>query len=253
MRINRTSRAAAAVGVLALALAGCGGDDGDSGDSGEVDGGSEAEAFAEQPIDEIKAAVLADMRDAESVRLSGTFLEDGTETSLDIGISDSGDCAGSMTVEGGTAEIISGPDGTFIKGDEGFWNAAAPGSADQILQVLGDKWALVPQDDTGGLAEFCNLESFIEELEDDEDDDEGEVGETDTIDGREALEIIGQDEDNENATTHVWVAADSPHYILQISSDGETDGGEISFTDYDEPVDTTPPSEDEYVDMTEVG
>ncbi len=247
MGITRKTWAAAAVGVLALTLAGCGGDD-------DGDGGGDAEEFMALSVEEIKEAVLEDMRDADSLRLSGTFAEAGAETTLDIGISESGDCAGSLTSEGGTAQIISGSDGTFLKGDEAFWNVAAPGAADQILAMLGDKWALVPPEQASSLAEFCNLQNFLDELEEDDEEGEasGEKGDTEEIDGREALEIIGEDEETGDPT-HVWVAVEEPHYILRVGSDSEDEGGEISFTDFDEPVDTTPPSEDEYVDLSSAG
>lgn len=232
MSITRTTCAAVAAGVLSLALAGCS-DDG----------------LVGQDVAEIKDQVLEDMRDAESVHLAGTINHDGQELGIDMGITVEGDCAGSITVDGATADIISGPDGTFMKGDRAFWEMSAPGQGELMLSLLGDKWALVPDSVADSFSDICRLENFIDELEGDEDEDGGEKGDTEEVNGREALEIIGEDEDTGDETS-AWVATESPHYILRLTSDSETEGGAMEFTDYDEPVDTEGPGKDEFVDLS---
>lgn len=245
MTISRTTSAALAAGVLALSLAACG-DDGDSG------GSAESEEFVGLDVAEIKAEVLADMKEAESVHLEGSFAQDGGEFAIDMGITADGDCAGSITTEGATADIIAGPDGTFLKGDQAFWDVAAPGQGDAIMSMLDGKWALVPATQAGSFSEICNLQNFIDELEDEEDEEEdaAEKGDTAEVNGEEALEIIGEDDETGDPTS-VWVSTEAPHYILRVSSDSETEGGELNFTDYDEPVDTEAPDEDEYVDLSQ--
>lgn len=243
MGMRRKAWAATAAGVLAaVALTGCGGDDGD-----------EDADFADQSIEDIKDAVLDDMKQADSFTLTGDFTQDGQPLSIDMAIGKNGDCAGSITIQGGTAEVIAGPDGTFMKGDEAFWTVAAGGNtaqAQQLMSFLGDKWAKMSAADAGNFAELCDVDNFIDELEDsDEDDAEGEKGDREEIDGQDALEITAEGDDG--GTNHIWVATEGEHYILKLEAEGGDEPGALTFTDYNEPVDAEAPAEGEYVEFPE--
>lgn len=234
---RRTWAATAAGLVAAMALTGCGGD------------GDEGDEFVDQSVKEIRDAVIEDMNAVESVTLTGQFTTDGGEIALDMAISEAGDCAGTMTIKGGTAEIVSADGETFLKGDDAFWTGLAGPAAEQILSVIGDRWAKMPASDAEDFAELCDLDSFLDEMEDDENIDDAEKGETEEIDGQEALEITGPDEDDKNATDHLWVATEGDHYILKFTSTGGEEPGEFTFTDYNEPVDAEAPAKGDYVEL----
>lgn len=229
--------AAAAVVALSAGLAACG-SGGDSADE---------EAFVDRSAAEIQKQVVADMAELKSVRLSGQLFQDGQEIGIDLALNTDGVCAGSMTLMGGSAEIIAGPDGQFIKGDQAFWAgmAGSAGAASQMTALLGEKWAKMPEAE-GGLTSICDLDVLLDEF-DSVDAAEGEatIGKQEEIEGVPALELIS---DNDDPTT-AWVAIEAPHYIVKVTADGE-DVGSIVFTDFDEPVDGEAPAEGDVVDLS---
>ncbi len=247
LRSNRPSRSARGLGALtALALtavlAGCAAEDG---------GGAPAEddGFAELSPGEIQEAVVADMAELKSVRMSGELNQDGTEIGIDLALDTDGVCAGSLTVMDGTAQIIAGPDGQFLKGDEAFWASAAGGeqAAAQVVALLGEKWAKVP-DEEGGFSSFCDLDQLLDEF-DSIDSTEGSVtvGAQEDIGGVPSLELISDDE----TPTTAWVATSAPHYIVKVTAEGE-ESGSIVFSDFDEPVEAQAPAESDVVDLSKL-
>jgi len=69
------------------------------------------------------------------------------------------------------------------------------------------------------------------------------------VGGAEAVEIIGKDEDG---VTHAWVATEGKHYIVKISNAGD-EGGEIAFSDFDEPVGAKKPAAGDVLDFSKLG
>ena len=59
-----------------------------------------------------------------------------------------GNCLGTITQAGGTAEFI-GTDGvSFLKGDETFWRSNSdPAKADAVVKLVADKWVNMGTDE----------------------------------------------------------------------------------------------------------
>jgi hypothetical protein len=239
MDLGTMTRTALFTGLLAASLAACG-----------SDGDDDKNGFTDQNVDKIKEQVLSDMRDAKSMTMSGHITSDGTETTLELSSDTDGNCTGSVSMGEGTADFLrTSDDATFLKADEAFWRSTAGDNADAVLSVVGSKWAKLPAGDNQ-FAEFCDLDNFLDELEDDEgeDDKATKLGETE-VDGEKALEISFDDDGD---VTHVWVATEGKHYILKLSNEGD-EPGEFTFSDYDERVDAQAPADTEYVDLSQAG
>ena len=239
MDLGKKTRTALFAGLLAASLAACGSD----GDGDDKDG------FTDQNVDKIEEQVLADMREAKSMTMSGHVTSEGNKTTLDLSSDTDGNCTGSISMGEGTADFIRTSDATFLKGDEAFWRSTAGDNADDVLSVVGSKWAKLPAGDNQ-FAEFCDLDNFLDELEDDEDEDDKakKLGETE-VDGENALEITFEDDGD---LTHVWVATEGKHYILKLSNEGD-EPGEFTFSNYDKRVDAQAPADTEYVDLSQAG
>lgn len=229
-------------GALAMAgLAACGDDGG--GDSG----------FTDMSVEKIKDAVLDDMNALDSLKMSGSITSGGEEMSIELSATSDGECVGTVGLKGGSAQFISGPGGTFLKGDDSFWQTIAGSQASQITDMLGEKWAKVPDTAAGEFDQFCDLDEFLKSLnEDDSDKIAAEKGDVTEVAGQDALEITDTDEDT-NGTTHAFIAVDDPHYILKITQTGGDEPGAFEFSDFNEPVDAEAPSSDDYVDLSQVG
>lgn len=228
--------------AVALGATACG--------SGSDDDG--ADAFADQSAEQIREDTIADMKKLKSLRMDGQITTDGEEVGLDLAMDKDGNCAGSVEMTGATAEFISNAEATFLKGDEAFWQETTGGGpqADAVMKLVGDKWAKLPPGQ-GSFESFCDIDSFLEELEDEDDEtkDVEKAGEEE-VDGTEAVVLSGKDEDD--GTTKIWIASEGEHHILKMSNEGEDSPGEFTFSDFDEPVDADAPSADDVVDLAQL-
>jgi hypothetical protein len=239
-----TAVAVAITMTMLTSLTACGGDETKASDAPKKEG------FADQDVEKIQAQVEEDMADLKSVRLKGDVTKDGQQLGLDLALNTDSVCAGSITIEEGTAEIIAGPDGEFLKGDDAFWAVAAGGEAQatQIVSLLDGKWAKMPGSGSG-FAEVCDLDSMLSEFTgSDEDTADSKIGDQVEIDGVDTLELT----DDKTDPTTVWVAIDDPHYIVKVTKEG-SEGGTVTLTDFDEEVDATAPAEDDIVDLGKLG
>lgn len=228
---------AAAAVVVVTGLTACGG------------GSSGGDDFVDQSASEIQKQVVADMAGLKSVRLSGDLVQGGQEIGINLALDTDGLCAGSLTLMAGSADIIAGPDGQFLKGDLAFWSGAAGGeaAAERVTALLGDKWAKMPEAE-GGFTSFCDLDDLLDEFTSvDAAEGTATIGEQAQVAGVSALELISADD----TPTSAWVAIDAPHYIVKVTTEGE-DAGSILFTDFNEPVDAQAPAEDDVIDLSKL-
>lgn len=163
--MKRTRLAASAAAAAVLILSGCGGGDDDGGGDGGS-GGSEGSDFAEQSADDVVAEALDAMSGLKSTRMQADITTGGQEIALDVALDTDGNCEGSVSVGGGTAEVIRQGEQSWFRADEAFWRAQAGEAADQVLQLVGDKWVV---DDQDQFSSFCDLDELIGGFEDNND------------------------------------------------------------------------------------
>jgi hypothetical protein len=131
-------------------------------------GGSDSTDFADESAETIVDASKTAMKDLEAVKVSGSITTDGKDVQIDVQTNADGDCVGSIGVDGGTAEILGVDGSTWFRPDEAYWTATAGDSAPQIMELVGDKWVVVPGGDEG-LGGFCDLDSLLDQLLEDKD------------------------------------------------------------------------------------
>lgn len=233
--MRRTRLTTYAIGVaLAAALAGCGGSDGAS------DGG----AFADGKPADIVAAAEDAMGDLQTLTVSGETRADGETGTLELQLSTSGDCTGTLDFDQtGTIEILGVGGDRWFQGDETFWSTT--GISDTSV-VLG-KW--VP-DAQGDFAEFCAIDDFIGGLFHDDSEETYTSKGTETLAGDDVV-VIEQDDSEEGISTG-YILADEPHRMVKIVKEGD-DGGTVTFSGFDEAFDVTAPDAEEIVDLSQLG
>ena len=221
---TRFSIVTVAVG-LALALAACGKDP----------------VVADHSAADALTQAVTEMQALTSVHISGEIaMPDGT-ISLDVDVNAKGDCAGTMTLPGGTARIISVDGNTYVKGDKAFWRGAAGKAAPAVMAQLGDKWASAGSA-SAQLAEFCHLDNFTSSLGAGTD---VQRGETSTIDGLQVAEFTSE---HAGGTTHAWVAVEGEPYLVRITREGEQPGT-ISFSSFNASLRIDAPAPDDVVTL----
>ena len=223
---------------MGLALAACGSDG---------DGGND---FADGSVDEIKEAAIADMKALESMTLDGSLTQEGEELGMTLSMDTAGNCLGTISQGGGTAEFIGTGGVSFVKGDETFWRVSTdPAKADAIVKLVAGKWVKLGTD-ASGFSELCDLDSFIDDLADEDDPDDAgkeyKVGDETTVDGENAVEVISTKDDE---TTTALVATEGEHYILEVTNEGGDEPGSFTLGGFDEPVEAEAP--DDAVELPE--
>ena len=240
--------AAAAVAVVGGVTAGLltgmgGGDDPEPGPTGA--------AFAEMSAEDIVREAEKEMKVLDTVSIAGDVTgDDGQAFDIDMTVSSRGDCAGTMGVGDGSAELLSVGGDTWFKPDRGFWEEVAenPDDAviDQILALQGDNWVVLPPEDATEFADFCDLDELLEDDSVESGDPELSKDGTEEIDGQQVVKITSTTSEGESAS---YVSLDDPHYILRLEEVGQ---GGFDLTEFDEPLEVEAPGADEVVNFDDV-
>lgn len=226
--MKRSRLATYAMGIaVAAAMTGCGGDD-----------GGDSSGFADESAEDIVAAAQKAMGELEALHMEGDLTSDGNAVTMDLSLSTSGNCEGSVAIDGGGLEVLQVGDEGWFKADEAFWESQAPDQAAQIIAAAGDNWVV---DAEGQYTSFCDLEGFLEEIVTPDDGDEFEKDGTEEVDGGDAVKISSKD-------STAFIATDEPHVILKLEGSG-ADEGTITFSEFDEEVEVEAPADDEVVDL----
>lgn len=263
MVVRKGALAAAVVCALAAGLAGCsGGSGGGSAGPGGglplgLDGLSEGWTGGTALADRTPARIAEEMTEAmdglRSLRIEGRFTEDGQVMGIDMALTDDGRCTGSMTMGGGTAEVVGTDDRMYMRGDERFWRSqsgGAPGDA-AAVDILKDRWIDAGKrgsdDDFEG---FCDLDSLMGAMGE-PDVSRTAKGELTRVAGREAVPLVERD-GTETTTGYVANDLDRP-YLLRVEVEGGTEPGVMDFTDHDGEVEIEEPDPSEVLDLDDVG
>jgi hypothetical protein len=232
--MRATWRTGLGAGAAALLLAGCGG------------GGND---FADKDPQDIAKAAAADMKDLSSLHLQGDLTTGGEKLDLDMQVTTSGDCQGSIGVAQGKAQILSSNGQAYMKPDKAFWESTTPGTAAQIETVVGDKWVLVPS--ASGFGKLCDLDQLLQGLGENDPTGKPTAAAADSVDGKDAVKLTGKDKDGNPVTA--WVASDSPHYILKIQQTQGSEPGTLTMSGFNEKVAVQAPPQDQVIDLSKLG
>jgi hypothetical protein len=210
---------------------------------------SASDEFGEQSADEIAAAARSAMGELDAMRLDGILDSGGTPIDLDLTISTDGDCAGTLGLEDGTAELLGVDGEVWFRPDRNFWliTAGTEDLADQLLAVTGDRWVALPDDDTT-YVELCDLDSFLEGLFD-QSEATYSKGEEQQVDGQDAIGVVSERADRAASTG--FVSVEEPHLLLLIERGGDVPT-EIAFTDFDVRPEVEAPGADEQIELTDL-
>jgi hypothetical protein len=177
--------------------------------------------------------------DADSLRMKGEIQDDsaGGTINLDMALNKKGDCAGTIGMKDGKADLIKTGDTIYMKYDEAFLRAQGGGSSkeetDMIVDMLAGKWTKTSAtaEDSKEMASFCDLDTVLADFEDTNSD--AERGKTTTVDGTPA--ILLHEKDGKDRYT-LSVATKGKPYLLRVVSKSAKEPGDMSFTDYNKPV-----------------
>lgn len=248
MIARRAATLLASTFVTGLALVGCGGEDAESDDiaapaeTTAPEANGVEELSPEEILEEAKGAATR----ADSVRVSGEVVDDGSTIVIDVQYS--GDrSVGTISADGATFELLRvSTDQYYMKADADTWEQLTGDAA--TGEIFADRYVRMPNDESvGDLTSFFEFESFIDEAL--APDGAIEKGETAEVNGVNAIGLV--DRDSEDGGT-LWVALTGEPYPLRIESPDGSGEGAIDFIDWGEAVDITAPADDEVMDLSEL-
>ncbi|MER5732460.1 hypothetical protein ABT084_29695 [Streptomyces sp. NPDC002138] len=228
--------AAAVVTTAALfTLTGCfpfGGDDVESG------------PFPGQTGSKVANASLESLRGASSLTITGTVRDNGKPIKMDMAISKSGDCKGSMAVEGeGSFELIRNAQFVFMKADAAFYRTQLKDSpkdeADAALKQLPGHWVKTKASapDSKELSALCDLDELLKEF------DKSQGARKDgvvQVNGQDAQKVTTKTTDG---TEDLYIATKGEPYLLKAVETGK-EPSDVSFSGFNVPVQADSPTKD---------
>lgn len=198
---------------------------------------SPASSYAKKPVKQIVKDAKTAFAGLTSMHIQGSLRDKGQTTRVNLSVSRAGECAGTLSEGRGTASIIVGPSGAYLKGNAAFWRSNEGAQA----AALAGRWF------TGFPArlqrELCSAKQLFGILR-------GGPGHharlaAVRVHGVPAVRITSKQKDG---VYNVYVAATSPHYLLRMDVAGQ---GQFNLSGFDKPVNTTPPAG--AVDLSRLG
>jgi hypothetical protein len=195
--------------------------------------------FAKESGAEIVTAASAAMADVTSMRVTGQMRVDGDQVLVDVTL-DEDTCTGTVRFSKSRVSLIRIGDHAWFRGDGASYArmsgsplpSGAPASS-------GAMWVRAD-----GLAddELCDLASHLASFSLDppskgknggrEWTDLGDlsVGDEVDLDGGRAVPVTSTPQDT------AWISSDEPHHVVRLESTVPRDGGNLSYTEFDQDV-----------------
>ncbi len=171
--------------------------------------------------------ILADAKAAtaasETVRISGSVVEGGKRTSMNL-VSSQGRGGGTVTTRGATIQIVVVPPNVYLKADKASWTKLAGTAA--AGQLLAGKWlqTTTADPDFASFAALLDASTLTQSLT-----ATGTVakGAVTNFHGKKAVPLK---DGTKNGT--LYVAASGTPYILGIVGTGAKKNNQVLFTEY---------------------
>ncbi|MCJ1678956.1 hypothetical protein MTF65_16750 [Streptomyces sp. APSN-46.1] len=212
---------------------------------------------ASGPFPDLSGSQVADnsvtaLRGASSLTVSGSVWDEGKPLQLNMAVSKTGDCKGTISGKDGSFELIRNAQFVFIKADEPFYRAQTKdlpkAQADEAVKQLAGRWLKTKASDEESkeLSALCDLDELLKEFDDSKGAEKGKVT---TVDGKEALTVTTKTTDG---TETLLVATKGEPYLLKAITTGK-EPSEVSFTGINTPVQADAPTGKDVIDADKLG
>ena len=181
----------------------------------------------------VLAAAEQDMAALTSVRMRTEEYDEGVKETRDLVVTRNGECAGTVTTDGASLQVIRTGGRTWVQPDEGSWPQIFDGPP---MSNLANTW--VRLEDSALLDRLCDLDDpYLVFVGNPRDLDLENLG-TEQLAGAEVVRIRGESDDG--VTVSVAVSVDEPHHVLEMVL-SDADRGHAELYDFDSRVRIKPP------------
>lgn len=198
--------------------------------------------FAKQGVEDVVSASLETMTEVDSLRMTGSLWLKGRAHFVDLHLSRSGDCTGTLTYDGSHVDVRGVGGKAWVKGDVGFINTAGGGAGlpRATQERLARSW--IPLG-TRQARDLCAFDTLFDKYgvvhEDDDEVADLTRGDEVSLDGEDAVVVTGTD--GGVATQRAWIASEAPHYVLKITQEGGREPAALAFSEFDQGFEVEPP------------
>jgi len=204
----------------------------------------------EQIGDQAREAV----KNTTSMRLTGKASTDGRQAEVDLAMDVRGSCNGRVDNSLGTMHIIKKGSLVHVKAGEDYWRATfsrgmTAERAEEMVALFRGRWIKPPRMMSETLGRICNgFDVLIEALS--PGSDGSTTREADATVGGRPVAVLVERTATETAT--FYIAKEGKPYLLRGRIAGGEEPVDLTFTDHDKPVDTTPPPPGQVLDPTKL-
>ncbi|MBL1104565.1 hypothetical protein JK361_08140 [Streptomyces sp. 5-8] len=258
---KRTLLATAVLCVTAVTTLTACGDDKKAEDKGAGTAASATPSPA-KPADPFKGLTAAQisekarvaMTKLDSFKVKGGMTVDGKQMTFDFSVARKGDCQGTFTSRGASADVRQAGGQTYMKGDDKFWQqmggeqGSSAEETNALTELLKGRWLKMPAGD--GQADdqfpFCDIGAMFEK---DKEETRLTRGADTEVNGTPAVTLTGKDGAE---TQTLLIAAEGEPYALRMSAKGGKEPGSFDFSAFNEPVTVTAPPAGEVMDPSKL-
>ncbi|MCO4699615.1 hypothetical protein LRR80_05711 [Streptomyces sp. RO-S4] len=249
--ISRVVTALLCAATAAL-ITGCGTDGSGSDANSTVPTAKTKHPFDTMTPEQINGQVREAVKELTSMRLTGKASSDGRQVGVDLAIDVRGSCNGTVSNALGPIHIIKRGSRVYVKAREDYWRATfSRGMTAEQTETMVDhfrgRWIKPPRLMSETLGALCNDFETLLELLSPGSSGNATRGADATVGGQPTAVLT---ERTTTDTTTVYIAKEGKPYLLRATLVGGNDPMDLTFSDHNKPVDTTPPPADQILDPT---
>jgi hypothetical protein len=232
-RTTRLATLVTALGSVALTFSACG------------------SGFAKQPVDDIVTAAQKATASISALHVKGRVARKGVSYLVDLHVSRSGACRGTIARKEGRMEVLVVEDRAFVRGDPERLlenDLVTPKEA----KLLGHRRSPWLERDLAPFGSLCDVDELLGTVDAQEWIEEGADADVKVVGTREIAgeRVVKLSSEQDGTTNRMFVTAGDPHHVLRLVSRGGADGpSRLTFSEYDIPVGTLLPAKADIVKL----
>jgi hypothetical protein len=178
---------------------------------------------------------IAATKTASSVHIVGSVSSKGQTIGLDVAASNANEGQGLVSINGGTVKVVRLGQLVYFNANAAFWTQSA-GASDA---VFAGRWVSVPANGSDGkdFAQFLGTSALFKQILTGTHLDESTFTlEPNTTIAGVAVYAIDGSNTSSGSTGTIYIARKGKPYIVKLITTSSAGAGELTFTDYNQPV-----------------
>jgi hypothetical protein len=196
---------------------------------------------------QVAAKATADLKSAPSFTIAGSGPDSGHTVSINLGLKDGKDCAGTISEgsQGGLALVVIGST-IWLKPDATFWQTQGGSEGAAVGKLLAGKYIEAPTSNSNAssLASICNADSLTSQMQMPTDVAKGPLT---TVSGQKVLTLSDKAKDST-----IYVTDTTSPQIVRVISKQPGNAGQFTIT-YGAPASVTAPPASQTVNGAQYG